>query len=331
MRPTALSRERPCGEDRGHPQSDEHALVAATGEPQADREQERGDRSHQERITRRRRLSRSRVRDAPMWCSALASAMPVSCRAVGSTGTAAVAAGGSVRRARCLPLVSRRDERCGAEVRNRVDGPLHGKPRDAALPRRDIRLPQRLPTTEQWDPGVVEAERLGDAPIGAGTEFRSWPGSSAARTPSPTASRVRARRRGHPWGETQASSPSTGSPSSPPAGARASPTTPRLRLNGLLRLADPLLGLAFNRVGRRALDGLRGARRSGDRCVTAATTMAAGLATASAERPASRPPLRGPPLQSSILGAGRPAPARRALPSPPSQPALGTSSRARCP
>ena len=27
-------------------------------------------------------------------------------------------------------------------------------------------------TTEQWDPGVVEAERLGDAPVGEGTEFR---------------------------------------------------------------------------------------------------------------------------------------------------------------
>ena len=27
-------------------------------------------------------------------------------------------------------------------------------------------------TTEQWDPGVVEAQRIGDAPVGHGTEFR---------------------------------------------------------------------------------------------------------------------------------------------------------------
>ena len=27
-------------------------------------------------------------------------------------------------------------------------------------------------STEEWDPGVVEAERVGDAPVGEGTEFR---------------------------------------------------------------------------------------------------------------------------------------------------------------
>ena len=27
-------------------------------------------------------------------------------------------------------------------------------------------------TTQEWDPGVVKAARLGDAPIGEGTEFR---------------------------------------------------------------------------------------------------------------------------------------------------------------
>ena len=34
-------------------------------------------------------------------------------------------------------------------------------------------------TTQEWDPGVVEAERLNDAAVGEGTEFRL----SAARTP----------------------------------------------------------------------------------------------------------------------------------------------------
>ena len=27
-------------------------------------------------------------------------------------------------------------------------------------------------TTEEWDPGVVEARRIGDGPVGEGTEFR---------------------------------------------------------------------------------------------------------------------------------------------------------------
>ena len=42
-----------------------------------------------------------------------------------------------------------------------------------------------------------------------------------------------------------------------PAPARASPMTPRLTLKGAMRIADPLLGLAFKRVGDQALAGMR--------------------------------------------------------------------------
>lgn len=60
-------------------------------------------------------------------------------------------------------------------------------------------------TTQEWDPGVVEAQRIGDAPVGEGTVTYDAD----------------------------------------------------LALKGPLRIADPLLGLAFDRVGDRALEGLR--------------------------------------------------------------------------
>jgi len=43
-------------------------------------------------------------------------------------------------------------------------------------------------TTEEWDPGVVEAERLTDSAIGEGLSSGWSPSSSAARRRSPTGS-----------------------------------------------------------------------------------------------------------------------------------------------
>jgi carbon monoxide dehydrogenase subunit G len=113
-------------------------------------------------------------------------------------------------------------------------------------------------TTEQWDPGVVEAERLGDAPIGAGTEFRVV-ARFLGRTNTLTYRIVEfepdaaVTLRGE-----NASVVSLDRITFEPAGRRTRITyDAELTLNGPLRLADPLLGLAFNRVGRRALEGLR--------------------------------------------------------------------------
>jgi Polyketide cyclase / dehydrase and lipid transport len=112
-------------------------------------------------------------------------------------------------------------------------------------------------TTREWDPSVVEAERLNGQAVGEGTKFRLVAESSAATTSSPIGSSSTTRR--------------TRSPSS----ARTPPLVSRdrltfdstaegtrvtydadLALKGPLRIADPLLALAFNRVGDRALAGL---------------------------------------------------------------------------
>ena len=124
-------------------------------------------------------------------------------------------------------------------------------------------------TTEEWDPGVVEAERHGDGPVAMGTEFRVVaeflgrkstlvyevvefePGEAVTvRGENATVvslDRITFERVG--------------------AGTRVSYDA-ELTLKGPLRLADPLLGLAFRRVGDRALNGLRttlALRAAGDR------------------------------------------------------------------
>jgi carbon monoxide dehydrogenase subunit G len=113
-------------------------------------------------------------------------------------------------------------------------------------------------TTEDWDPGVVEAERLGDAPIGAGTEVRV-----VARFLRRTSTLIYRVIEFEPdaavtlRGE-NATVVSLDRITFEPAGRGTRITyDAELTLRGPLRLADPLLGLAFNRVGRRALEGLR--------------------------------------------------------------------------
>ena len=113
-------------------------------------------------------------------------------------------------------------------------------------------------TTEEWDPGVVEAERLGNGPVGEGTEFRVVAEFLGRRTTlvyevvelepgkavtlrGENATVVSLDRIGfEPAG----------------SGTRVSYDA-ELTLKGPLRVADPLLGLAFGRVGDRALGGLR--------------------------------------------------------------------------
>jgi carbon monoxide dehydrogenase subunit G len=113
-------------------------------------------------------------------------------------------------------------------------------------------------TSAEWDPGVVEAERVGTGAVGAGTEFRLVAEFLGRRTPLT-----------YRLVEYEPASAVTflGENSTVISHDRitfqAIATGTRitydadLRLKGLLRLADPLLGLAFNRVGDRALGGLR--------------------------------------------------------------------------
>ena len=113
-------------------------------------------------------------------------------------------------------------------------------------------------TTQEWDPGVIEAERIGDAPVNQGTEFRLVAEFLGRKTPltyqiiehdPPHAVTLR--------GESStvvSLDRITFEPSN--RGTRITYDAD-LALKGPLKLADPLLGLAFKRVGDRALAGLR--------------------------------------------------------------------------
>ena len=113
-------------------------------------------------------------------------------------------------------------------------------------------------TTAEWDPGVVEAERLTEPPIREGSEFRLLARFLGRETPltyrvvefdPPKAVTVR--------GE-NASVVSLDRMTFEPAGEGTLITyDAELSLKGPMKLADPLLGLAFKRVGDRALAGLR--------------------------------------------------------------------------
>jgi carbon monoxide dehydrogenase subunit G len=116
-------------------------------------------------------------------------------------------------------------------------------------------------TTREWDPGVTEAERLDDGPVGLGSRFRvvaRFLGREAELIYEIVALRpgelvtLRAE-------SATVVSLDTMTFSDVSAGGTLVRYDADLRLKGLLRLADPLLLLAFRRTGDRALDGLRAA------------------------------------------------------------------------
>jgi len=113
-------------------------------------------------------------------------------------------------------------------------------------------------TTQEWDPGVVAAQRLGDAPVGEGTEFRlvaEFLGRKTALT-----YRIVAFEPGKSVtlrGENATVVSLDRITVEPSDGGTRITYDADLALKGPLRMADPLLGLAFRRVGDRALEGLR--------------------------------------------------------------------------
>lgn len=113
-------------------------------------------------------------------------------------------------------------------------------------------------STEEWDPGVVEAERVGDAPVGEGTEFRLVAEFLGRRIPltyriiehdPPNAVTFR--------GESSTVVSLDRITFQPSDTGTLVTYDADLALKGPFKLADPLLGLVFNRVGDRALAGLR--------------------------------------------------------------------------
>jgi len=113
-------------------------------------------------------------------------------------------------------------------------------------------------TSAEWDPGVVEAARVGAGSIGNGTEFRLVAEFLGRKTPLT----YRVVEYEPPRAVTFVGENATVVShdritfETIATGTRVSYDAD-LGLKGLLRLADPLLALAFNHVGERALAGLR--------------------------------------------------------------------------
>ncbi len=114
-------------------------------------------------------------------------------------------------------------------------------------------------TTREWDPGVVEAERLDGGPVGLGSRFRvvaRFLGREAELTYAVVDIRP---------GELVALRGENATVVSLDTmtfedgwtGGTVVEYEADLALKGPLRVLDPLLGLAFRRVGDRALAGLR--------------------------------------------------------------------------
>lgn len=115
-------------------------------------------------------------------------------------------------------------------------------------------------TTQEWDPGVAEAAVLGDGTIGLGARIRVVADFMGSKTPlvyeiteydPPAAVTLR--------GE-NATVVSLDRITVVPDGDGSLVTYDAdLRLKGVLRLADPLLGLVFGRIADKAVAGLRDA------------------------------------------------------------------------
>jgi carbon monoxide dehydrogenase subunit G len=113
-------------------------------------------------------------------------------------------------------------------------------------------------TAEEWDPGTVQSERLGEGPLGEGIEFRLVAAFLGRKTTliyriveyePPNAVTFRGENSTVVSVDRITFEPSDD-------GTRVTYDAD-LTLKGSLRVADPLLGLAFKRVGDHALAGLR--------------------------------------------------------------------------
>ena len=113
-------------------------------------------------------------------------------------------------------------------------------------------------TAAEWDPGTVQSQRLGEGPIGEGTEFRLVAVFLGRKTTltyriveyqPPHAVTFR--------GENSTVVSLDRITFEPSDGGTRIVYDADLTLKGPLKLADPLLALAFNRVGDHAVAGLR--------------------------------------------------------------------------
>jgi carbon monoxide dehydrogenase subunit G len=111
----------------------------------------------------------------------------------------------------------------------------------------------------EWDPGVVEGEKLTGGPLGPGSRFRLVARFLGRRVPLEYEITAFERARRVVFRAEQGAVRSTDEVRFVPAGVGTSVTYEAdLRLKGRLGdLVDPLLGVAFRRIGDRAAAGLR--------------------------------------------------------------------------
>jgi len=110
----------------------------------------------------------------------------------------------------------------------------------------------------EWDPGVPKAERLGKGPIGEGSQFLIT-ANFLGRTTTLTYAIVEYRPSSAVAfrGENSTAVSLDRITCEPFGGGTRVTYNAQLSLKGPLGVADPLLALAFRRVGDRALAGLR--------------------------------------------------------------------------
>src|SRR5579872_7487572 len=207
------------------------------------------------------RLARCRRRTGPQLRSVLArpptaSHAPAAMDTGDATGTRAAA-----RRVRTAQRLARciRSDRVDFNSRRRIVMAQYRASVDTQQSREDVFAYSPISRQPgEWDPGVVEAERLNGQAVGEGTEFRlvaKFLGRKNELT-------YRIVEYDPPHAVTflgeNATVISRDRITFEPAPAATRVTYDAdLALKGPLRLADPLLALAFNRVGDRALAGLR--------------------------------------------------------------------------
>jgi carbon monoxide dehydrogenase subunit G len=115
-------------------------------------------------------------------------------------------------------------------------------------------------TTAEWDPGVAEAERLTAGPLGAGSEFRIVANFMGRKVPlTYVVTEYESPKRIVLRGESSTVVSLDEIRVGPANGGALVTYDAMLTLKGPLRVADPLLGLAFKRIGDRAAAGMRGA------------------------------------------------------------------------
>ncbi len=114
-------------------------------------------------------------------------------------------------------------------------------------------------TAQEWDPGVIQAARLGSGPIGTGTQFRLVAKFMGRRTPlTYRIAEYDPPRMVTFVGENGTVTSRDQLVFEPAANGTRVTYDADLQLKGSLRILDLLLQVAFKRTGDRALEGLRG-------------------------------------------------------------------------